>query len=78
MSSYVIEIPERTLMGKHLIPFLKSLSIPIIPVKSYLMQVKQSKSGLEEAIEDLEMGRVTKYKNVEEYKKEMRKKFGYV
>jgi hypothetical protein len=47
MANYVIEIPEKTLMGKHLISFLKSLSLSVMPVKSYLLQAKSSTNGFD-------------------------------
>ena len=77
MSSYVIKVNEKIMQGKTLLSYLKSLSktsdyLYIMPHK------EEPKNGLDEAIEDLKMGRVTKYKNVEEYKKGMREKFGYV
>ena len=76
MASYVIEIPEQTLMGKKLIAFLKSLSLSIAPVKSET--VKPKKNGLDKAIEELEKGQVTTYENAEEYKRAMHKMLGYV
>jgi len=36
------------------------------------------KSGMEEAMEDIEMGRVTTYENFEEYEIAMNKMLGYV
>ena len=77
MTSYVLTVDEKIMPGKSLLNYLKSLSktsdyVDVVPQKEYQM------NGLDEAIEDIKMGRVTAYKNVEDYKKEMRKKFGYV
>jgi len=77
MTSYVLTVDEKIMPGKSLLSYLKSLSktidyVDIVPQKEYQM------NGLDEAIEDIKMGRVTAYENVEEYKKGMRKKFGYV
>jgi len=77
MTSYVLRVNERNVIAKSLLGYLRTLSktndyVCIMPQKEYLM------NGLDEAIEDIKMGRVTAYKNVEEYKEGMRKKFGYV
>jgi ribonucleotide reductase alpha subunit len=77
MTSYILRVDEGVMPGKSLLGYLKCLSktsdyVNVVSQKEYQM------NGLDEAIEDIKMGRVTAYKNVEEYKKGMRKKFGYV
>ena len=74
MSSYILEVNERKVSGKHLIAYLKSLS----SLDVYLKPQIEKLSGLDEAIEDLKMGRVTTYENYEEYEKATNKMLGYV
>jgi len=74
MSSYILEVNERKVSGKHLITYLKSLS----SLDVYLKPQTEKLSGLEEAIEDIKMGRVTTYENYEEYEKATNKMLGYV
>jgi len=74
MSSYILEVNERKVSGKHLIAYLKSLS----SLDVYLKPQTKEMSGLDEAIEDLKMGRVTKHKNFEEYQKAVYQELGYV
>ena len=74
MSSYILEVNERKVSGKHLIAYLKSLS----SLDVYLKPQIEEMSGLDEAIEDIKMGRVTKHKNFEEYQKAVYQELGYV
>jgi len=78
MESYVLKINEKNLAGKNLIRYLESLSktvnyIDIIPKKA-----EKEMNRLDEAIEDIKMGRVTTYDNYEEYEKAVNKMLGYV
>jgi len=70
MTSYVLEVNEKKTSGKNLIAYLKSLNSLDVCIKKM--------NGLDEAIEDIKMGRVTSYENYEEYEKAMNKMLGYV
>jgi len=74
MSSYILEVNERKVSGKKLIAYLKSLN----SLDVYIQPQIEKMSGLEEAVEDLKMGRVTKHKNFEEYQKAVYQELGYV
>ena len=74
MTSYVLTINEENSLAKSLLKVLKSLSyVTIMPQK----KVKKM-SAFDEAMDDIKNGRVTQYKNIEDYKEGMRKKFNYV
>ena len=81
MTSIVLEVNERKLLGKSLIEYLKSLgkandyvsNVSILEQKS-----PKKRNGLDEATEDIKKGRITTYENAEEYKKAMHKMLGYV
>ena len=77
MTSYVITVNERIGLGKNLIGFLKSLSkttdyVEISPRRDIAIK------GIDEAIEDIENGRITTYENFDAYKKGMSKILGDV
>jgi len=74
MSSYILEVNERKVSGKHLIAYLNSLS----SLGVYLKPQTKKMSGLDEAVEDIKMGRVTKHENFEEYQKAVYQELGYV
>jgi hypothetical protein len=66
MTNYVLSINEQLITGKVLLNYLKSLS----KTSDYVNIIRQRPSkinGLQEAIEDIKMGRVTTCKNYEEY-----------
>ena len=74
MTSYVLTINEENSLAKFLLKVLKSLNyVTIIPQKK-----AKKTTAFDEAMDDVKNGRVTKYKNIEEYKDGMRKKFNYV
>jgi len=74
MTSYILTINEENSIAKSLLKVLKSLSyVTVIPQK------KEKKiTAYDQAIEDVKMGRVTAYKNYEEYEKAMHKMLEYV
>lgn len=81
MTSVVLEINERKSSGKSLIEYLKSLRKANDYVANVgILETPLSKklSGIEAAIEDIKMGRITTYKNYEEYEKATNKMLGYV
>jgi len=45
---------------------------------NYDFKAPSPKNGLDEAIEDIKMGRVETYKNFDEFKKSVYKELGYV
>ena len=45
---------------------------------NYDFKVKPKKNGLDEAIEDIKMGRVETYENFDEFKKSVYTELGYV
>jgi hypothetical protein len=45
---------------------------------NYDFKAKPKMTGLDEAIEDIKMGRVTKHENFEEYQKAVYQELGYV
>ena len=77
MSSYVISVDEKIVSGKKLLSYLKSLNktSDYLSIKPYK---EESINGLDEAIEDLKMGRVETYENFDEFKKSVYQELGYV
>jgi hypothetical protein len=65
MAEITLEYDARNTVAKKLIDFI--LSSNIVKVK------KKKATGLDEALEDLEKGNVTTYKDFDEYKKEIHK-----
>ena len=77
MASYVLTVNEKNAVAKGLLDYLKLLSkkneyVSVVPHK------ESSINGLDEAIEDIKMGRVTTYENYEEYEKATNNMLGYV
>jgi hypothetical protein len=81
MTSIVLEINERKSLGKSLIEYLKLLgkTNDYVSNVNILSQKSEKRvSGIEAAIEDIKMGRVTTYENYDEYEKDTNKMLGYV
>ena len=81
MTNITLEVNERKSSGKNLIEYLKSLGKTngyVYNVSILKQKPAKKKSGIEEALEDIEKGRVTTYANYEEYEKAMHKMLGYV
>jgi hypothetical protein len=78
MTNYVLRINERNLAGKSLIAYLKSLSKTSNFIEVMPQQAEKEMNRLDEAIEDIKMGRVTSYENYEEYEQAVHKMLGYV
>jgi hypothetical protein len=74
MSNYILEVNERKVSGRNLIAYLKSLNSMDVCITPQ----KEKMNGLDEAMEDIKMGRVTTYENFEEYEIAMNKMLGYV
>ena len=77
MTSIVLEINERKSLGKSLIEYLKLLGkaneyVSNVNIVSQNSEIKMS--GIEAAIDDIKMGRITTYENYEEYEKDTNKK----
>ena len=81
MTSVVLDVNESKSLGKSFLEYLKLLGKANDYVSNVNISEKKSRkklSGIEEAIEDIKMGRVTTYKNYEEYEKATHKMLGYV
>ena len=81
MTSIVLEVNERKSLGKNLIEYLKLLgetNAYVCNVSISAQKSKKKKSGIEAAIEDIKKGRVSTYKNYDEYEAAVNKMLGYV
>ena len=65
MATYEITIDETNASSKHFLKYIKTLPFVCI---SNGHKKKQKKSGLDEALEDIRMGRVTAFNSMEEFK----------
>ena len=78
MESYVLKINENNIAGKNLIRYLESLSKTVNYIDFIPKKAEKEMNRLDEAIEDIKMGRVTTYNDYEEYEKAVNKMLGYV
>ena len=62
MTTYTITIDEKNIAGKHFLNFIKTL-----PYISFVKNEKKKKNGIDEALEDIKMGRVSEPMTIEEY-----------
>jgi hypothetical protein len=75
MNTVLVSYDKRNKVANHLIEAL-SASKGVKVKHEY--KVKPSKTGLDEAIDDIKNGRIERYANFEEYKKATDKMLGYV
>ena len=78
MASYVLKVNEANSAGKGLIEYLTLLSETSNYIEFMPQKAEKEMNRLDEAIEDIKMGRVTTYDNYEDYEEAVNKMLGYV
>ena len=63
MATYTINIDEKDIAGQHFLAYIKTL-----PFISLTEKKKEKMNDLDEALEDIRMGRLSKPMNMEEFK----------
>jgi hypothetical protein len=75
MCTVLVSYDGRNKTAKELVNLLSTTKVVKV---NYDYKENSYKNGLDEAIEDIKMGRVTKHENFEEYQKAVYQELGYV
>ena len=67
MATYQINIDENNIAGKHFLKYMKTL-----PFISITKNKEKKRCGIDEALEDIRMGRVEEIKDIDMFFKQVR------